>query len=187
MGNIDYFDFSFLHKFSHHEMRYLEPNEKSFFKELVFVFKTFFFVYIGICMPFTNAQALLYGLIITAALFVARFILLAIVGRNNEPNDRLTVSIMIPKGLATAVLASIPEQVNIQAGREIIPDAEMIKHVTYAIILFSIIICSTLVILTRKRLIADEAQKDTNIPDPISFDAEYASENQPEEESLQNQ
>lgn len=187
MGNIDYFDFSFLHKFSHHEMRYLEPNEKSFFKELVFVFKTFFFVYIGICMPFTNAQALLYGLIITAALFVARFILLAIVGRNNEPNDRLTVSIMIPKGLATAVLASIPEQVNIQAGREIIPDAEMIKHVTYAIILFSIIICSTLVILTRKRLIADEAQKDTNIPDPISFEAEYASENQPEEESLQNQ
>lgn len=187
MGNIDYFDFSFLHKFSHHEMRYLEPNEKSFFKELVFVFKTFFFVYIGICMPFTNAQALLYGLIITAALFVARFILLAIVGRNNEPNDRLTVSIMIPKGLATAVLASIPEQVNIQAGREIIPDAEMIKHVTYAIILFSIIICSTLVILTRKRLIADEAQKDTNIPDPISFDAEYASENQPEEESIQNQ
>lgn len=187
MGNIDYFDFSFLHKFSHHEMRYLEPNEKSFFKELVFVFKTFFFVYIGICMPFTNAQALLYGLIITAALFVARFILLAIVGRNNEPNDRLTVSIMIPKGLATAVLASIPEQVNIQAGREIIPDAEMIKHVTYAIILFSIIICSTLVILTRKRLIADEAQKDTNIPDPISFEAEYASENQPEEESIQNQ
>lgn len=187
MGNIDYFDFSFLHKFSHHEMRYLEPNEKSFFKELVFVFKTFFFVYIGICMPFTNAQALLYGLIITAALFVARFILLAIVGRNNEANDRLTVSIMIPKGLATAVLASIPEQVNIQAGREIIPDAEMIKHVTYAIILFSIIICSTLVILTRKRLIADEAQKDTNIPDPIPFDAEYASENQPEEESLQNQ
>lgn len=187
MGNIDYFDFSFLHKFSHHEMRYLEHNEKSFFKELVFVFKTFFFVYIGICMPFTNAQALLYGLIITAALFVARFILLAIVGRNNEPNDRLTVSIMIPKGLATAVLASIPEQVNIQAGREIIPDAEMIKHVTYAIILFSIIICSTLVILTRKRLIADEAQKDTNIPDPISFDAEYESKNQPEEESLQNQ
>lgn len=187
MGNIDYFDFSFLHKFSHHEMRYLEPNEKSFFKELVFVFKTFFFVYIGICMPFTNAQALLYGLIITAALFVARFILLAIVGRNNEPNDRLTVSIMIPKGLATAVLASIPEQVNIQAGREIIPDAEMIKHVTYAIILFSIIICSTLVILTRKRLIADEAQKDTNIPNPISFDAEYASENQPEEKSIQNQ
>lgn len=187
MGNIDYFDFSFLHKFSHHEMRYLEPNEKSFFKELVFVFKTFFFVYIGICMPFTNAQALLYGLIITAALFVARFILLAIVGRNNEPNDRLTVSIMIPKGLATAVLASIPEQVNIQAGREIIPDAEMIKHVTYAIILFSIIICSTLVILTRKRLIADEAQKNTNKPDPIPFDAEYASENQPEEESLQNQ
>lgn len=187
MGNIDYFDFSFLHKFSHHEMRYLEPNEKSFFKELVFVFKTFFFVYIGICMPFTNAQALLYGLIITAALFVARFILLAIVGRNNEPNDRLTVSIMIPKGLATAVLASIPEQVNIQAGREIIPDAEMIKHVTYAIILFSIIICSTLVILTRKRLIADEAQKDTNIPNPIPFEAEYASENQPEEESIQNQ
>lgn len=159
LGNIEYFSLGFIQKLSHHEMLPLEPQEKSFYKELVFIFKTFFFVYIGISMPFSNGMALLYGLIIAVALYVVRFILLQIVGRNNEPNDRLTVSIMIPKGLASAVLASVPEQVNMMAGYNIIPGAVMIKHVTYAVIFFSIIICSLLVLITRRRLVVDENQK----------------------------
>ena len=156
LGNIDYFDIAFIRKLFNHSMQPLDKEEKTFHKELVFIFKTFFFVYIGICMPFSNGTALLYGLIIAAALYVVRFALLSVVGRNNEPNDRLTVSIMIPKGLAAAVLASAPEQVNLQAGEVIIPGAEMIKYIVYSIIFFSIIICSLLVLLTRKRLVVPE-------------------------------
>ena len=156
LGNIDYFEFSFIKKMHSHRMTALEPNEKSFFKELVFVFKTFFFVYIGVCMPFNNGTALVYGLIITVALFIVRFILLAIVGRNNEPNDRLVVSMMIPKGLASAVLASMPEQLNNTMGYVVIPHATMLKYITYSIIFFSIIITSLLVLLTRRRLVMEE-------------------------------
>ena len=156
LGNTSYFEFSFMRKMSHRKMMPLQENEKSFFKELVFVFKTFFFVYIGICIPFTNTTALCYGFLIAAVLFVARFVLIAIVGRNNTRNDRLVVSMMIPKGLASAVLASVPEQVNLAAGYTIIPGAAMIKHITYAVIFFSIVITSLLVLLTRKRTMQDE-------------------------------
>ena len=156
LGNAPYFQFSFLRKLLNKrmpQMESLEPVEKSFFKEMVFVLKTFFFVYIGISIPFTDGIALLYGLVIAAAMFVARFILIALVGRNNTKTDRLIVSIMIPKGLVSAVLASIPRQVNEAAGMEVIPHAERIECMVYSIIFFSIVLCSMLVLLTRKKII----------------------------------
>lgn len=134
----------------------LKDNERSFIKEIVFLVKTFFFVYIGISIPFTDNISLLYGLAIAAALFVARFILIAIVGHKNTRTDRLTVSIMIPKGLAAAVLAPLPKQINMMLGREVIPYAERIECIVYAVIFFSIIICSLLVLLLRHRLIDEE-------------------------------
>lgn len=153
LGNPEYFEMSFLKKLKLRDMTPLADTEKSFFKEFVFILKTYFFVYIGICIPFTNTTALAYGAIIAAALFVVRFILVLIVGKNNTPVDRLTVSIMIPKGLVSAVLASVPEQVNNAAGYTVIPGAVTIKYVTYSIIFCSIIICSILVLFTSKQTV----------------------------------
>ena len=167
LGNPEYFEMSFLKKLRLNDMTPLEDNEKSFFKEFVFILKTYFFVYIGICIPFSNPLALAYGLVIAAALFVVRFALIAIVGRKNTPEDRLTVSMMIPKGLVSAVLASMPEQVNVAAGYDIIPGAEIIKHTTYSVIFCSIIICSLLVLLTSKRLVKTSTEVELSEPEPI--------------------
>ncbi len=167
LGNPEYFEMSFLKKLRLNDMTPLEDNEKSFFKEFVFILKTYFFVYIGICIPFSNPLALAYGLVIAAALFVVRFALIAIVGRKNTPEDRLTVSMMIPKGLVSAVLASMPEQVNVAAGYDIIPGAEIIKHITYSVIFCSIIICSLLVLLTSKRLVKTSTEVELSEPEPI--------------------
>ena len=167
LGNPEYFEMSFLKKLRLNDMTPLEDNEKSFFKEFVFILKTYFFVYIGICIPFSNPLALAYGLVIAAALFVVRFALIAIVGRKNTPEDRLTVSMMIPKGLVSAVLASMPEQANVAAGYDIIPGAEIIKHITYSVIFCSIIICSLLVLLTSKRLVKTSTEVELSEPEPI--------------------
>ena len=159
LGNASYFEFSFMRKILRKrrpQMQSLEEKEKSFFKEIVFILKTFFFVYIGISIPFTDTMALLYGVVIAAAIFVGRFILVAIVGRKNTKTDRQIVSIMIPKGLASAVLASMPRQVNLAAGYEVVPNAERVECMVYSIIFFSIVICSLLVLLSRKRIIDEE-------------------------------
>lgn len=158
LGNPDYFEISFLLRLRLRRMTPLEENEKSFFKEFVFILKTYFFVYIGISIPFDNVTALLYGGVIAAALFGVRFLLVALVGRNNTADDRLTVSMMIPKGLVSAVLASMPEQVNTLAGETIIPGATTIKYVTYAVIFCSICICSLLVLVTSRRLVKDQSE-----------------------------
>ncbi len=156
LGNIDYFEFSFLSKMKLQKMRPLDDNERSFFSELVFIFKTFFFVYVGICIPFNNAKMFLYGFFIAVALYVARFVLIAIVGRKNSKQDRLVVSMMIPKGLVAAVLAAMPEQVNSSLGYNLIPWASQMKSVAYAVIFFSICICSILVIVNRNKLVKSD-------------------------------
>lgn len=156
LGNTNYFDFSFLHRYGSFQMVPLSKNEKSFFKEIVFVLKTVFFVYIGICIPFNNVTSLLYGLAIALGLFAVRFLLVFIVGRKNTFNDRLTVSVMIPKGLVSAVLASVPLEINHRLGYQVVPHAAMIASVTYAVIFFSIVLTSLLVLLTSRRLVKDE-------------------------------
>jgi NhaP-type Na+/H+ or K+/H+ antiporter len=158
LGNPEYFEMSFLKKLKLRPMTTLEEGEKSFFKEFVFVLKTYFFVYVGICIPFTNMSALMYGAIIAAALFVIRFVLITVVGQRNTKEDRLTVSMLIPKGLVSAVLASMPEQANLAAGRVVIPGATLIKHVTYAVIFCSIIYCSVLVLITSKKLVKGQEE-----------------------------
>lgn len=159
LGNASYFEFSFLRKLYKRKlpnMQSLEDTEKSFFKEMVFILKTFYFVYIGISIPFTDKMALLYGLIIAAAIFVARLILIQIVGHKNTPTDRWIVSIMMPKGLVSAVLGSMPMQINQAAGYELIPYASRIQCMVYSIIFFSIIICSIMVLLSRRRILDAE-------------------------------
>lgn len=153
LGNPEYFEMSFIKKINRHKMLPLEDKEKSFFKELLFVLKTFFFIYIGVCIPFDNGLYLLYGVAVTAAIYIVRFVLLQVVGRENSKNDRRIVSMMVPKGLATAVLASMPEQINMAAGYTVIPCATMIKSVAYAVIFISIITTSVMVLLTRKELV----------------------------------
>ena len=168
LGNPEYFEVSLFKQFRAHHVTPLQEQEKSFFKEFVFILKTYFFVYIGICIPFTDFQALLYGAIIAAVLFVVRFAIVGIVGRNNTREDRLTVSMMIPKGLVAAVLASMPEQVNAEIGYPLIASATEIKNITYAVIFSSIVICSLLVLICSKRLVKDV--------DEVEWDEERFSE-----------
>ncbi|MBR5831242.1 MAG: sodium:proton antiporter [Bacteroidales bacterium] len=144
MGNTEYFEFSFLKKFKHNTMMRLESHEKSFFSEIVFILKTFFFVYIGLSIPFSDMQALLYGLLITVVLFVMRMLLTKFSVSNKSSNfDKTIISMMIPKGLAAAVLATLPEQAGI-------PGGETIKYITYSVVFLSILITSILILLNNK-------------------------------------
>ncbi len=142
MGNTEYFEFSFLKKFQKNNMMPLAVHEKSFFSELVFILKTFFFVYIGISIPFNDIRALLYGLLITVVLFIMRFLLTKFSVKTGATTfDKTVISMMIPKGLAAAVLATIPEQAGI-------PGGEAIKYITYSVVLISISFTSVLILLS---------------------------------------
>jgi NhaP-type Na+/H+ or K+/H+ antiporter len=114
--------------------------EMIFFREVAFLLKTFFFVYIGMSILFEDITALIIGLIFTGVIYFVRlFIAKYASPKKANSYDKTIISMMTPKGLAAAVLATIPEMAGI-------PEGTMIKNIAYAVVLFSIILTSFLII-----------------------------------------
>ncbi|MCQ2228983.1 MAG: cation:proton antiporter [Bacteroidales bacterium] len=117
----------------------ISDAEKKLYKEIVFLLKIFFFVYLGISIPIEQTYTMGIALSIVMALFAIRpFVTKLIVRRRVSPYDNTMISLMVPKGLATAVLAGLPSQYGMVEG----PD---IQAIAYNVILFSIIITSVLI------------------------------------------
>jgi len=125
--------------------RKLEPlNEIDlvFYREAVFLLKTYFFVYLGISIRFGAASLLIVAVLMTILIYIMRLLLtrFALRGPGYQLRDTAITSMMIPKGLAAAVLASLPLQYGVIGG-------EVIRDTTYMVVLASISFTALLVAL----------------------------------------
>lgn len=144
LANIEVFNVSLLKKYIASEPISLNETEKIFFSEIVFLLKTFFFIYIGLSIQLQNLWALVLGLLVTIIIFISRVPVVKFSVRKPFATSDLTMmSIMVPKGLAAAVLASLPLQQGIEGG-------EFIRDITYAVILISIIFTCVLIPLVER-------------------------------------
>lgn len=128
----------------------ISRREKVVFGELVFLLQTFFFVFVGLSLDFAGVQPLVIGLSLVVMMGILRPIVVALtVPRDTAPHDATVMSVVIPKGLAAAALATLPLQQGVVR-------AELIQETTYAIIFFSVLITSLLVFAVyRSRLVKD--------------------------------
>lgn len=131
--------FSMLHTITH-----INEVEKTFYREMVFLLKTFFFIFLGISIKFDNLWLTLFAFIIvlfiyTARLFITKFLLL----KKATKKEASYVSIMVPKGLAAAVLAGIPIQMGVKNG-------DKIQTIVYSIVLISIVLTSGIIPIIEK-------------------------------------
>jgi NhaP-type Na+/H+ or K+/H+ antiporter len=144
LANIDIIPLPWLQKYTRHIPHTLNDTERVFFAEVVFLLKTFFFVYIGISIVLTDFFSIAMGLVITILLFVIRIPVVRWSVRPTLPlQDRVVMAFMVPKGLAAAVLASLPAQHGM-------PGGELIQNITYSAVLISIIFNALLYILYSK-------------------------------------
>ena len=88
-------------------------SEKSFYEEIIFIIKTFFFIFLGIKMSYFQGLEVelvvlfyLKALILTLILFFIRFLCIKLTNPGIRKNKMLVLLSMIPKGLAAAVLIS---------------------------------------------------------------------------------
>jgi NhaP-type Na+/H+ and K+/H+ antiporters len=141
ISNLSYFNFSFIKRFGPDECPKFTDTERSFIGEIIFVLKTLFFVYIGICIPFESVSSLIIASIITFLLLIMRiFITKYSSPKSANSFDKSIISLMIPKGLASAVLASIPEQMGLEGGTQI-------KYIVYSTVFISILVCSIMIFI----------------------------------------
>jgi cell volume regulation protein A len=122
----------------------LNDTEKVFFSEVAFLLKTFFFIYLGLSLQLISNQLIILGLILTAMAFILRIPAVRFsIRQRMAPKDIAVMAVMVPKGLAAVVLASIPIQMGVVGG-------DTIKNITYGVVLFSIVATSFLVLLLEK-------------------------------------
>ncbi|MFA7399937.1 MAG: cation:proton antiporter [Sideroxydans sp.] len=123
----------------------IEPlNEMDlvFYREAVFLLKTYFFVYLGISIHFGAAELILIAVAMVLLVYAMRLVLTRMVFRNESYalRDAAITSMLAPKGLAAAVLAALPLQYGVAGG-------ELIRDTTYMVVLVSISVTALLVML----------------------------------------
>jgi cell volume regulation protein A len=148
IGNIETIRFPFFKTLTVKEPVGLNETERVFFSEVAFLMKTFFFIYLGISLELISGWFIIVGLVLTIVAFVLRIPAVKLVSKSLAPKDASVVAIMVPKGLAAVVLASIPLQQGVIGG-------EIIQNITYGVVLFSIVFTSFLVILVEKTRLTD--------------------------------
>lgn len=123
--------------------------EKSFFGEAVFLLKTFFFVYIGLSIQMTHFSVVLAGFIFALVLYFIRVPVVKLATEKKVTQfDAIISSIMVPKGLVSAVLVAVV----VQAG---ISNAAIMEELTYSVILFTIVFTTILVFTVEKTKVKD--------------------------------
>ena len=102
--------------------------------QLTFLVRSFFFVFVGLMASFGQIEYLIFGVLITVAVYYGRILVGKItLTKRFSLLDRAVTNSMIPRGLAAAVLATYPITMGL-------PNAEAYPQLIFFIILTSVII-----------------------------------------------
>lgn len=126
-------------------LRPVSEDEMSLLKEISFLLRTFFFLYLGMLMQFSSFNIFLLAFLLTLLMLVTRYFSVRVVfsAKKYPFTDALVAVGMGPRGLACAVLATLPLQKGYEHG-------EFIQNLIFYIILLSIISASLFVIFGQK-------------------------------------
>ena len=85
----------------------MDEETKQFHGLTSFVIRTFFFVYLGLIASFQNINFIIIGIILLLVLLIVRYLAVEIATFRGkfEKDDKQTVTVMMPRGLAAAILA----------------------------------------------------------------------------------
>jgi len=102
--------------------------------QLTFLVRSFFFVFVGLLASFGQIEYIVFGVIATLIIYFGRTILTRIsLTKKFSQLDRKVTSVMIPRGLAAAVLATFPLTLGL-------PNGEAYPQIVFFIIMASVII-----------------------------------------------
>ncbi len=107
---------------------------KRFEAEIAFLIRTFFFFFLGVIFSISSLSLLLSGIILSLILFATRFGAVWVTTRNSPlRKEREIMTVVLTRGLAAAVLATLPAQYGLPYA-DIFIDVAVVIIVTTAII-----------------------------------------------------
>lgn len=152
-----------------HFARYLRfrlpriEGDDSMHSQLTFLVRSFFFVFVGLLASFGQLEYIVFGILATVAIYIGRMtVVRTTLTRRFSKLDKSVTGAMIPRGLAAAVLATLP----ITYG---LPNAEAYPQIIFFIILSSVIM-TTIGLGRAKRIPAPESHEGGYIQKPPDDD-----------------
>lgn len=145
--------------FQRRAMGQITASDMEFYHEVIFLLKTFFFVYLGLSIHFGNPIYLLIVLGAVTLIYLARTAIVRFVTRGVSPGweESYQLSVTAPKGLASAVLASVPLERGLEGG-------DTIRSFAYFTVLVSIVVTAGLIPLMRRSSVESAARRLYNFP-----------------------
>ena len=123
----------------------ISTNELTILSAITFLLRTFFFLYLGLLIQIKGISSVFWALCLTALIFATRYFSIRLIfkSKNASKLDAITATAMGPRGLACAVLATLPLQRGLEQG-------EWIQNLIFAIIPLSILVTSLFVSMAEK-------------------------------------
>ncbi|MEM4729889.1 MAG: cation:proton antiporter [Thermoplasmata archaeon] len=133
---------------------------KQFHSEISFFIRSFFFVYIGMIISIKDFWTVLWGLLIVGVAVAARYAAVKLALFRSTFSDRSDLfTVLMPRGLAAAVLAMMPLQYGVEKG-------VVFKELAFVVIIVTVIITTVGVPLTQRRRAAAPAAPAWSSPAP---------------------
>jgi len=108
--------------------------DNSLHNQVTFLVRAFFFVFVGLLASFAQIEYVIFGIIAAIAIYIGRIIITkSVLVRGFSRLDKKVTSVMIPRGLAAAVLATFPLSMGL-------PNAEAYPQIIFFVVLTSVII-----------------------------------------------
>ncbi len=123
----------------------IDDNVRDFHCQISFLIRSFFFVFTGLLFSLEEFTSVLIGLVLSFTFLGIRFVVIKMATVKSELKAYETLmTVMFPRGLAAAVLASIP----LTSG---VPGSEIFPEIAFIVILTTIIVCTIGVAVLKKR------------------------------------
>jgi cell volume regulation protein A len=123
----------------------IDNNVRGFHSQISFLIRSFFFVFTGLLFSFSSITSVIVGIGLSVIFLGIRFVVvkMAIVKSELKKYETLMI-VMFPRGLAAAVLASIP----LTSG---VPGSQFFPEIAFIVILTTIITTTIGVAVLKKR------------------------------------
>lgn len=124
----------------------IDEGMRRFEGEIAFFIRSFFFVYLGLITTVSELSPILFGAIVSLLLFLVRYGAVSLATARSElQKERPIMSAVLTRGLAAAVLSTLPLQFNL-------PYSDLYVNLAVVIIISTAIICTLgAVVLSRRR------------------------------------
>jgi cell volume regulation protein A len=123
----------------------IDNNVRNFHSQISFLIRSFFFVFTGLLFSLSSFTPVLVGVVLSFIFLGIRFVVVKMATVKSDLRKYETLmTVMFPRGLAAAVLASIP----LTSG---VPDSQVFPEIAFIVILTTIITCTIGVAVLKKR------------------------------------